>query len=409
MTESTSARAGQLRRGLFLAIGVAAVVLGAVVALRIDTLLPGTAVAASGSPSIAPTASPVAVPAATLAPSEQPPTAPPPTPIPTPPMVAGPLTGLLVSPEAALQHPIAVMVDDHADARPQSGFNAASIVWHAPAEGGVPGYMMIFQDKIPAGVGPIRSSREYYIEWAAEWRAMYVHHGGSPQALETLRNHGGGSWVYNADGFRWSPRFLWRTDDRAAPHNVYTDGAHLRQLAAKLGADDATIKPIWDFGRALDPRIRPVGGSITVIYPYETITYRYDTTTNRYLRYINGSKKPQVDAADGQVVAPTNVVILRMFFGPLNDGHPTKHRLEAQNVGKGEAWISTNGVTIKGQWRKASETAPTRLFGSDGKPITLAAGQTFVQVLALNYDFSFKKGVVPVFVPPMQALRADRS
>jgi len=66
--------------------------------------------------------------------------------------VAGPLTGLLVSPEAALQHPIAVMVDDHADARPQSGFNAASIVWHAPAEGGVPRYMMIFQDQIPAGV-----------------------------------------------------------------------------------------------------------------------------------------------------------------------------------------------------------------------------------------------------------------
>jgi hypothetical protein len=295
------------------------------------------------------------------------------------------------------------MVDDHADARPQSGFNAASIVWHAPAEGGVPRYMMIFQDQIPAGVGPVRSSREYYIEWAAEWDAMYVHHGGSPQALQTLRDHGGGSWVYNADGFRWSPRYLWRTDDRLAPHNVYTDGAHLRQLAKKLGADDGPIKPIWAFGAADDPRFRPVGGSVKVVYPYETITYRYDAVTNRYVRYINGSKTPQIDAADGQVVAPTNVVILRMFFGPLNDGHPQKHRLEAQNIGKGEAWVSTNGVTVKAQWRKASETAPTRLFTLDGKPITLTAGQTFVQVLAMTYDFKIRKGVAPPFDVPMQA------
>ena len=59
-------------------------------------------------------------------------------------------------------------------------------MWHAPAEGGVPRYMLIFQDQIPEAVGPIRSARQYYIQWAAEWDAMYVHHGGSPQAQATL-------------------------------------------------------------------------------------------------------------------------------------------------------------------------------------------------------------------------------
>ena len=138
---------------------------------------------------------------------------PPPTPIPH---VPAPLTGLPVTQEAAEQHPIAVMVDDHVDARPQSGFNAASVVWQAPAEGGVPRYMLIFQDQIPKAVGPIRSARLYYIQWAAELRAMYVHHGGSPQAKATLSQKGNGTWVYNADGFRWEGRYVFRISDRSA-------------------------------------------------------------------------------------------------------------------------------------------------------------------------------------------------
>jgi hypothetical protein len=322
-------------------------------------------------------------------------------------MVPGPLTGLPVSPEAALQRPIAVMVDDDVRARPQSGFNAASIVWHAPAEGGVPRYMLIFQDQIPAGVGPVRSARQYFVEWASEWGAMYVHHGGSPQALATLSAKGGGQWVFNADGFRWLGRFLWRTTDRFAPHNVYTDGKNLRKLATRLNADDGPISPIWAFGADAGSSRRPFGGSITVNYPYETVTYRYDTAANRYARYINKSATPQIDPGDGEIVAPVNVVILRMAFGPLNDGHPDKRRLEANNVGSGEAWISTNGLTVKGTWRKKSQTAPTLLFGPDGAPVTLTAGQTFVQVLPLTYSFKFVAGAWSIWRPPMQAVGAD--
>ena len=71
-----------------------------------------------------------------------------------------------------------------------------------------------------------------------------------------------------------------------------------------------------------------------------------------------------------------------MIFGPLNDGHPNKHRLEANVVGSGTAWISTNGRTIKGTWKKKSLTAPTQFFDAAGKPVTLTVGQTFVQVAA---------------------------
>ena len=146
--------------------------------------------------------------------------------------------------------------------------------------------------------------------------------------------------------------------------------------------------------------LRPIGGSIAVLIPRGSITYRYDDVTNRYVRYINSAKKPQVDIGDGKVVAPTNVVILRMKFGALIDGHPDKNRLEAQNVGKGVAWIATNGRTIKGTWSKASPRAPTLLFGPRGTPITLTAGQTFVQVIKPYYDLVIKDGRPPAWIPP---------
>ncbi len=406
MAESSAPPARTSRRGLVGLVGIAIAVLAVVVASQVGTLFPRGAVAATSSPGPAPSTAPsptlVAVePTETpAAPTEQPPSTPPP-----PALVPAPLTGLLVTPEAAAHHVIAVMVDDLSPARPQSGLNSASIVWHAPAEGGIPRYMMLFQDTVPGGVGPVRSSREYYIEWAAEWRAMYTHAGGSPQALTTLRAKGHGQWVYNTDEFRWGAPYFWRTKDRFPPHNLYTDGQHLRALAKRVGAADGPIEPVWRFAPDVDPLDRPRGGTISVDYPTEIITYRYDAASNTYIRYINSSKQPERDRVGNEIVAPKNVVILRMRFGPLNDGHPQKGRLEANDVGTGVAYIATNGHTIKGQWRKASPTAPTLLFDGAGNPVTLTAGQTFVQVISLAYTYAIHDGKPPMWISPKR--RAD--
>ncbi|HEY6057556.1 MAG TPA: DUF3048 domain-containing protein, partial [Candidatus Limnocylindrales bacterium] len=260
------------------------------------------------------------------------------TPQPTPVLVRAPLDGLLVTPEQAARHPIAVMVDDLGPARPQSGFSAASVVWHAPAEGGIPRYMMVFGETRPSSVGPVRSSRYYYIAWAAEWRAMYVHVGGSPQALQALGAQGHGQLVYNADEFRFGGHYLWRIVTRSAPHNVYTDAGHLEELALIVGATDAPTdkppSPVWQFAPDPPLALRPVGGHIEVDYPANTVRYDYDRASNAYLRSVSG-EGPQFDAATGQRVAPRNVVIIQMHFGPLNDGHPQKRRLEADVIGSG--------------------------------------------------------------------------
>jgi hypothetical protein len=342
----------------------------------------------SSSVSVGPSSSPA------VTPSQEPS----PTPEPTPTTVPAPLTGRLVEPEVARRHPIAVMIDDLSPARPQSGFNAASVVFQAPAEGGIPRYMMVFQDRVPKSVGPVRSARYYYIAWAAQWRAMYVHVGGSPQAMQTLAAQGHGQLVYNADEFRWGGTYLWRTTQRFPPHNVYTDGKRLRQLLKRVGAADSPLQTAWRFRADKPLTQRPVGGRIEMGYPANHIRYDYDRKTNTYRRSVT-KEGPQIDAADGRRVAPKNVVIMLVSFGPLNDGHPEKHRLEANVIGSGTAWIATNGKTIKGTWRKASLTGPLRFLDNKGRPVKLTVGQTFVQVLRTGSLITVKDGKVPKVKP----------
>jgi hypothetical protein len=382
-----------VRRTLAAILAVVAIGAGAtlgIVAAMVGS--PASAQPSTSQPAIAGGPIPTAAGTPQVTPSPTP--SPRPTPVPTPTPVPAPLTGRPVTAAVAAQRAIAVMIDDHSAARPQSGFNAAAVVWQAPAEGGIPRYMLIFQDILPASVGPVRSAREYYIEWAAEWRAMYVHSGGSPQALATLRAKGVGQWVYNADEYRWGGKYLWRSRERFAPHNVYSDAEHLRALAARLGADDTPMTAAWTFRPDAPLSRRPLGGKIATAYLANRIGYAYDRASNTYIRSVTGAS-PQIDAADGKRVAPKNVVIMLVRFGRLNDGHPNKKRLEAANVGKGTAWIATNGRTVKGTWRKASITAPTLFFGADGKPVSLTIGQTFIQVMPLGTKVAITNGVGP--------------
>jgi hypothetical protein len=340
-------------------------------------------------------ASPTAPPGPSIAPSAStsapPSIAPSPTPTPKPSLVPAPLTGRLVTPAAAALHPIAVMIDDQFDARPQSGFSAASVVWQAPAEGGIPRYMLVFQETIPRDVGPVRSGRYYYIAWAAELRALYVHAGGSPQALATLRAQGSGQLVYNADEFRWGNSFHRVGRPKFAPHNLYTTGAKLRAIAKTVGAKDGPIKGPWTFARDAAMGWRPVGGKIVVNYQANVVSYSYDRKSNTYLRSVTGEKR-QIDETTKRRVAPKNVIVMKVRFGPLNDGNPKKHRLEADIVGSGPAWISTNGITIKGTWKKTSTKSPTRFFDAKGKPVVLTVGQTFIQVMKTTDAIRFTPG-----------------
>jgi len=345
-------------------------------------------VAPSSTPSTPPDdASPTPVPTATPAPT--------PSPSPTPVVVADPLTGLPVKPAVTARHVIAVMIDDQFDARPQSGLSQAGIVWQAPAEGGIPRYVALFSAGNPPSVGPVRSSRLYFISWASEWNSVYVHAGGSPQALALLHSaRGKGKVVWDADAFRYEGTLLYRVPFRIAPHNLYSDEKNLRRLVTRVGAGaNPKTKPVWQFAPDAPPERRPTGGSIVVPYPYNTIRYAYDRASNRYLRSVSGEGK-QFDAGVKPRVriAPKNVVVMSVPFVPTGDH---KHRLDGEVVGSGTAWIFTNGTVTKGTWKKGSFTGATRFFDSSGKPVTLTMGQTFVQVIPRGTKITIKRGTPP--------------
>lgn len=304
----------------------------------------------------------------------------------------------------ATRHPIAVMIDDQAQARPQSGLSQADVVYQAPAEGGIPRYMAIFQTQDPPSIGPVRSSRLYFVAWADEWRALYAHVGGAPNALAYLRQVDG-KLVYDADQFRYggSAGYLWRITTRLAPHNVYTSGAKLEALARRLRATAPRTTSPWTFQEDAPAAQRPVGGTIVVPYPANRIVYTYQAATNRYLRGVTG-ERVETDAGTGTPIAPADVVILRMTVGPLLNTSPgstneTKGRLELGYLGHGSALVFENGQLIEATWSKASDAAPTLLRYADGpqagQPVALVRGQIFLQVVPLDLAVSWTLGSPP--------------
>jgi len=121
--------------------------------------------------------------------------------------------------------PIALMIDNHKGALPQGGLNDAYMVYEIIVEGGETRLMEVLKGKNLEKVGPIRSSRHYFLDYALENDAIYVHFGWSPQAEYDISN----LKVNNINGISESPKSFWRVKDKSAPHNVATSIAKIKE------------------------------------------------------------------------------------------------------------------------------------------------------------------------------------
>jgi Protein of unknown function (DUF3048) N-terminal domain/Protein of unknown function (DUF3048) C-terminal domain len=295
-------------------------------------------------------------------------------------LVPADLDGVLSDPAVAHRVPLAVSIDDAAVARPQAGFNAASIVIQAPADGYESRYLMIFQEADSADIGPVRSARIYLAQWAAELDAGFAHYGGDRLSLAWLKgSHAAG--LTNIDGIGAGNPAYHRVSDRSAPHNAYTSSEALIRQAARLGGE-ATIdpavhlRPFRDDGPA---STRPASQKITIPYRTVRVDYAYDPLVNGYVRSLNG--KVQVDPVDSAPVTARTVIVLSMAFRTDNTIEPGHNRPVLGFVGSGPATIFMEGVSVSGTWSKASETAPTLILGPDGAELPLVRGRIFIQVV----------------------------
>ncbi len=283
----------------------------------------------------------------------------------------------------AARLPLAVLLDDNVVTRPQSGFNAASIVYQAPADGGEDRYMLVFQELDGPDIGPVRSGRPYFIYWAAEYRSAVAHYGGDEKTrLKVIPALVAAKLIYDVDALAGSGGAFHRISSRRAPHNAYTSTDSLRTVAERRGAPTTMVPGLATrpFAEDAPETARPAKGSISVPYGRGASGYTYDRATNSYLRSVAG--KAQIDPVDGQRVVARNVVVLFMRLSIDPQSEPGYRRPVLDLIGSGESIVFRDGLAFEGTWKKASDGDLTRFYDNAGKEITLVRGRIFVQVVA---------------------------
>jgi hypothetical protein len=352
-------------------------------------LLIGALVAACASPSPtpSPTVGPSPTPSLTPSPAASP--SPRPRPSPTEEPTYAALDGLPTDPELANRLPLAVMIDDNVIARPQSGFNAASIVYQAPADGGEDRYMLVFQELDGPDIGPVRSGRPYFVNWAAEYRAGFAHYGGDlkmQQYVPTID----GRLLYDINALGSGARAYHRISDRPRPHNGYTSTEALWTTAAHLRAPNAMVAEVGlrPFKEDAHNEDRPRTGSISVPYGRGAAGYTYSAATNSYLRSVAGTA--QIDPVDGGRVTARNVVVLFMSLSFDTQTEPGHSRPVLAQIGQGTALVFRDGTVISGTWAKGDAGDLTRFYDAAGNEIALNRGRIFIQVVATGTTVTYE-------------------
>jgi len=284
------------------------------------------------------------------------------------------------------KRPIAVMIDNDSNAaRPQIGLESAYMVYEITVEGGATRFMALFKDHSIEKVGPVRSSRHYFIDYALENDAVYCHAGWSPQAAKDISSLG----VNNINGIVGSDgSAYWRdsTYDNTW-HNLYTGIDKLSKMAfSSKGYSKKTDAKLLEYNKKdTDLENGEVAEKINLPYSYMyKVSYEYDSENKVYNRFIDG--KPHMSQT-GSGLTAKNIIIYQVRNFDLNDGE-NKGRQNLDNIGSGTGYYVTNGKAVKINWSKDSRKAKTKYTLEDGTPLMLNTGNTFVQIMPVTSDIT---------------------
>jgi hypothetical protein len=313
------------------------------------------------------------------------------------------------------RRPLAVMIENSAEARPQSGLANADIVFEAVAESGITRFMALYYcaaQESDVVLAPIRSARTYYINLASGFNLpMYVHVGGAnvegpTNALGQLADYG---WNSENDINQFSvgyPTFV-RDYNRipgkevATEHTMVTSTEKLWAVAAKRGWTNITPErrvgkttvPAADWSSDYQGWTFVSGaatGSVTAInYGFWSgmdnfdVAWQYDSATNRYLRSEGGA--PHLDLNTGEQLAYANVVVLQVKeTGPLNE---QKHMMY-EVIGKGTAYVFNNGEAHEVDWSKKTRESELE-FTLKGEPYEFTAGPVWISIVDIANQPSY--------------------
>lgn len=284
-----------------------------------------------------------------------------------------PLTGLSgLSESAQGKRPVAVVVENSPEARPQWGLCSPDVVIEGLAEGGITRMLWLYSDISKAGkIGPTRSARHNFVEMAASFDAIYVHFGGSYVAYNLFSSD---SSLNHIDGNKREGKYFRRDKSRKAPHNAYTTGEQLSTAISdkKFRTDiDASYATPFNFASEKRTLAKPCSSVQIKFSESYKHTFTYNSTDGLY--YNNMNSKPMVDS-DGKQMAVNNVIII--YSNVTLYKNDTK--LVEWNLSEGKGLYASNGTYEEITWKKGSTHNQLKLYSADGSELKINTGKTYM-------------------------------
>ncbi len=325
-----------------------------------------------------------------------------------------PLNGAMYSKEEQAwwnkHRPLGVMVENHTEARPQSGLTAADVIYEAVAEGGITRFLAVYYCQDAGIVGPVRSARTYFIDFLSEYgnSPLYAHVGGAnapgpANALGQIDQYG---WTGYNDLNQFSVGFpTYKRDETRAGHPVATEhtmysltsslwavGAArgLTNVDKKGNAWDSTFVP-YRFKEDAPVAERPASETVHIEFwadPQYMVDWKYNRETNLYMR--NNGGQPHMDRDTHTQLSTKNIVVLYMRESHAIDGYENNVHLLYADKGTGNAIVFRDGKEIRGTWSKASRTSRTKLYDNTGSEIEFDRGKIWFEIVPTYGTVSVK-------------------
>jgi len=280
-----------------------------------------------------------------------------------------PYTGEEVKKEILDNIAILAIVENSVAARPQSGLNAADIVYETLAEGGTPRFIALYQSGDAQKIGPIRSARSYFLDISKEYNLPFAHCGGSEEALVEIKKEN----LMSMNEMTYAPTY-WRDKERKAPHNLYTSTDKLRELAKRSNFVKAPTvnlkfnKSYWD-----SDKLSPATDVLLKINKLYNTSYTYKDG----LYFKSMDKVSSINKEDNLPLTYKNIVVQVTTIKTQMDGN----HLDIALVGAGDGYVISNGKFIKMHWTKKNDTSQTHLTDQEGNDLPLNPGKTWWNIV----------------------------
>jgi hypothetical protein len=292
--------------------------------------------------------------------------------------VVSPINGLPVDDLELLQRRVlAVKIDNHRNARPQSGIEQADMVIEVMVEG-ITRFLSVWHQSDTEYLGPMRSGRPTDSTLLPAFNTP------------TFAISGGQGWVQQM--IRSKDIYLikelspgtFRIGARRAPHNLYVNTIELRAHADNQGyPDQPPTGPIWEFGPI--PNDAPSASSVRIDFSGNSVSWAWDAEESLWLRSASGSESNwrNLDGEEGRIGVPVLVAL-------YTEQHSVNGLPSSLTTGSGQALVFADGKVVTGTWSREAESDWFELTDQNGAAIAVPPGKVWVSLVPANRGLTFE-------------------